>query len=103
MNTPPPTPAAPATIYERDGRQRKVLKLCMAIDGALDMMGRDPFSPAALEAVLAMDAKAWSEAAKHARVPLASKTTQGMVTDVYAKRVEVRVALQRIPLRAVAR
>ena len=50
-----------------------------------------------------MSPKAWSEAAKHARVPLASKTTQGMVIDIYAQRVETRVALQRIPLRAVAR
>ena len=87
---------APARIYEVAGRQRKVLRLCMALDGAFDMMGCDPFSPRALEHVLAMDAKAWSEAAKHARVPLASKTTQGMVIDIYAQRVETRACLNRI-------
>lgn len=78
------------------GRARKVLRLTLALDGAFDMMGCDPFSACALEHVLAMDFKAWGVAAKHAKVPLASITTQGMVADVYRQRVEVRGNLSRL-------
>lgn len=91
--------------YEAAGRARKVLRLTMALDGAFDMMGCDPFSARALEFVLAMDFAAWGEAAKHANVPLASLTTQAMVTDVYRQRVEVRSNLSRLtaPLPRAAR
>jgi hypothetical protein len=84
---------APANPHELLARSRKAFRLTMAFDNALDMMGVDPFSAAALEFVLAANEKAWAEAVKHARCQPPSETTKEEVRSLYRTRVEARKAL----------
>lgn len=96
MSTATTTAAASGTVFEREARARKVLRLCMALDSALDMMGADPFSARALEFVLAMTDAAWKCAASHANVPMPSALTKLAVEQVYTARLNTRRALARI-------
>lgn len=82
--------------FESAARLRKVLRLCLSIDGGLSLLGVDPFSAQALEYVLACTDAAWSLAASHSGVPMPSATTKNAVEDVYRKRIEVRACLARI-------
>lgn len=94
---PPETKAAPAeNVHAQLARSAKVLKLTMALDAALLMLGVDPFSAQGLEYVLSMNEAAWVEAAKHAGVNLPSETTRRAIEDLYRRRCEIRSCLQRI-------
>lgn len=90
------TAPARTSVYEREARQRKTLRIVMSIDAGLQMLGVDPFSARAVEYVEATTDAAWQLAASHARVPMPSATTIRAVEDIYRRRVEVHACLSRI-------
>lgn len=86
----------PVSIYEREARQRKTLRIVMSIDAGLSLLKVDPFSARAVEYVDAMTDAAWKLAASHAGVPAPSATTKAAVESIYRQRVEVRGNLSRL-------
>lgn len=77
---------ATGTVWEREARQRKVVRLVLAIDSALIPMGVDPFSRDAHLYVSSMSEKAWQIACDHARCQPASETTRAALVALYAER-----------------